>query len=281
MAILYFSDVLKKVGLDPKRVMLIRHAYSNKGFAECAKNGFIYEYTCHQKKDFSKDYDYWAVFVSGQGTLAKLYALYKAGDYVSDLEVVRPKDLPETEKYEGKNVIYDLQKSDLLSEYEGRLMIEWGNSARKWNQKGTTEKEIVYLYPDEKKVFKGYEELVLSFDSLKEIVENEAVYESWHIALKSVNAIYLIVDTETGKQYVGSAYGDDGLFGRWECYVSSHHGHNKKMKEVLCDYPERYHAFQFSILQILPKTIKEDEVIGIETQWKSKLLSKKFGMNKN
>ena len=32
MAILNFSDVLKKVGLDPKEVKLIRHALSDKRF---------------------------------------------------------------------------------------------------------------------------------------------------------------------------------------------------------------------------------------------------------
>ena len=35
MAILYFSDVLKKVGLDPSKVKLIRHALSDRGFREC------------------------------------------------------------------------------------------------------------------------------------------------------------------------------------------------------------------------------------------------------
>ncbi len=55
----------------------------------------------------------------------------------------------------------------------------------------------------------------------------------------------------------------------------------KKMRELICDYPDRYHAFQFSILQILPKTVVEDDVIKIETIWKNRLLSKKFGMNNN
>ena len=53
------------------------------------------------------------------------------------------------------------------------------------------------------------------------------------------------------------------------------------MKKVICAYPERYHAFQFSILQILPKTLVPDDVIAIENQWKKKLLSIDFGMNDN
>ena len=66
-----------------------------------------------------------------------------------------------------------------------------------WHQKGTTEKAVVSIQPNEKKVFSGFENLVLSFDELKEIVDNPEVYDSWRTALSSVYAIYLIVDSET------------------------------------------------------------------------------------
>ena len=45
MAILNFSDVLMKVGLDPKNVKLIRHALSDERFRECYEAGMAYEYT--------------------------------------------------------------------------------------------------------------------------------------------------------------------------------------------------------------------------------------------
>ena len=35
MAILDFTDVLKKAGIDPSKVKLIRHALTDKGFREC------------------------------------------------------------------------------------------------------------------------------------------------------------------------------------------------------------------------------------------------------
>ena len=53
------------------------------------------------------------------------------------------------------------------------------------------------------------------------------------------------------------------------------------MKEAICSHPERYHAFQFSILQVLPKTFTKDQVNAVENRWKKKLLSKQFGMNDN
>ena len=47
MAVLYFSDILKKVGLDPKKVKLIRHALSDKVFKECADKGKIFVNSHH------------------------------------------------------------------------------------------------------------------------------------------------------------------------------------------------------------------------------------------
>ena len=281
MAILYFSDVLRKVGLDPAKVKLIRHALTDKGFKSCYDKNMVLEYTRQQKSGFSKNYDYWCVFISGKGTLAKLFACYRVGNSVPDTPDAMPKDFPHPEWFQGENAYFDLEHIDLLKDYEGRLTIDWGNSARMWHQKGTTGKPIVAIQADEKKVFSGFENLILTYDELKEIVENPTIYEAWHTALSSVNAIYLIVDQETGKQYVGSAYGKDGLLGRWSCYVNSLHGNNKLMKELICDHPERYHYFQFSILQILPKTATDDEVIQTESLYKKKLLTIPFGMNDN
>ena len=281
MAILYFSDVLRKVGLDPAKVKLIRHALTDKGFKSCYDKNMVLEYTRQQKSGFSKNYDYWCVFISGKGTLAKLFACYRVGNSVPDTPDAMPKDFPHPEWFQGENAYFDLEHIDLLKDYEGRLTIDWGNSARMWHQKGTTGKPIVAIQADEKKVFSGFENLILTYDELKEVVENPTIYEAWHTALSSVNAIYLIVDQETGKQYVGSAYGKDGLLGRWSCYVNSLHGNNKLMKELICAYPERYHHFQFSILQILPKTVTDDEVIQTESLYKKKLLTVPFGMNDN
>ena len=53
------------------------------------------------------------------------------------------------------------------------------------------------------------------------------------------------------------------------------------MRQLLCDHPDRYQFFQFSILQLLPKTATDEEVIHTESLWKKKLLSISFGMNDN
>ena len=283
MAILMFSDMLKIAGLDPKNVLLIRHTVSTDTFRDCMADGKVYEYTCHQDKDFGKKYEYWAVFIGDKGSLAKFHSIYRVNGSIPDTKKNMPDGMPasEAKNYTGEHAIHNLEPVDCLQEYEGKLIIDWGLSARSWYQKATNEKEVVSIMPDEKKVFQGYENIVLSYDELKDVVENEVVYEAWHTALSSVYAIYLIVDTKNGKQYVGSAYGEDGLLGRWKCYVATHHGGNKLMKEELCAHPERYHMFQFSILQILPKTMTDEKIIELELLWKKKLMSIEYGMNAN
>ena len=281
MARLCFSDVLCKAGLDPTKVKLIRHALSDKGFRICYEKNMILEYTQQQKVGFSRGYDYWCIFLSDTGTLAKLFACYRVGGSVPDTKAVMPAGFPFPEWFQGKNALFDLTPVDDLAEYEGRLVIDWGGGTRAWHQKGTTEKPIISIQADRKKVFSGFENLILSYDELKEIIDNPTIYDAWHTALSSVNAVYLIVDKETGKQYVGSAYGQGGLLGRWSCYVHSLHGNNKMIKDLICAYPNRYQHFQFSILQILPKTATDEEVIQAESLYKKKLLSKRFGLNDN
>lgn len=280
MAILNFSDVLIKVGLDPTRVKLIRHSLADKEFRQCYEKGMVTEYTRVQSDNFSNGYDYWCVFISDKSTTAKFFACYKVNGGVCDTQDIKPDNFPLEDWFQGQKMFYELEHIDLLKEYEGRLLIEWGKGALAWAQKATNEKPIVAI--QDKRAFSGYENFILTYDELKEIVKDPTAYESWHTALSSVNAIYLIVDRENGRQYVGSAYGKDGLLGRWTHYVDSLHGGNKLMKELLCNYPQRYKYFQFSILQLLPKTATPDDVIHTETLWKKKLLTyEPLGMNAN
>jgi hypothetical protein len=53
----------------------------------------------------------------------------------------------------------------------------------------------------------------------------------WADVLRSGRGIYLLVHRETGQQYVGSAYGVDGLLGRWKSYADGHGG-NVGLKEL-------------------------------------------------
>ncbi len=281
MASLFLSDILRHNEIDPQEVKLIRHALSDEGFRDCYNKGMIKEYTQQQKSGFSNGYKYWIVFISDTGTYCKFFACYKVIGSTPDTIENMPVNFPHPEWYKGDNECFNLEEVEGLKDLKDRLIIDWGKGTRTWAQKGTNDKAIIALQANPKMVFNGFEKLVLTYDELKEILNDTITYSEWHTALSSVNAIYLIVDRKNGKQYVGSAYGKDGLLGRWSIYAATGHGNNKLMKEVVCTHQDRYKEFQFSILQILPKNLTDDEIINIETLYKKKLLSKEFGMNDN
>jgi hypothetical protein len=131
-------------------------------------------------------------------------------------------------------------------------------------------------------VFCGYDQIDIGFTRLKQIIRRQR--SDWRAALQYAKGVYLITDTRTGKRYVGSAYGRDGIWSRWECYVGTCHGYNDDLTRLIrkCgrDYAHRF--FRFSLLEYFPMKVDDDVVTGRETYWKEVLLTRgKFGHNKN
>lgn len=276
---LYLDEIIKMKGLDPKRILLIRHSKAHERFRLCYERNFVKEYTQIQEDGFGKNYDYWMVFISDKGTKAKYFATYEVTDVKPLLKENIPDGFPVPimfDKTEDRQHI--LKDIHFLDDLKNRLVIDWGGSTISWYQKGSNKKEIVSIYSNE---FPGYENTILSFHKLKDIVDNPFAHEDYVSALKNIYAVYLISNTKTGKLYVGSAYGELGLFGRWEEYVKTHHGGNKLLKKYLKTDPKGYENFQFSILQIFSRNTKDDIVINAEGLFKDKLLSKEFGYNDN
>jgi len=283
MALLYLNDILKNAGLDPKKTLLIRHSKTHESFKRCYENGMLKEYTQVQKHDFTKGYDYWVVFVSSQGTTAVLEGCYKVNGYIAEVadKSVMPDDYPVPEMFEGGYSFFDLEKTDLLKEMEGRLIINWGKSTIAWKQKALNEKEVLAIQANKAIEFVGYDKVILTFSQLRQIVENKELYSDWHVALSSVSGIYLILDKKSGKQYIGSAGGENGILGRWTEYVETKHGGNKLLKKLLQEDPDRYKDFQYSLLQVIHAQLEEKELVDIEKTYKKKLGTKVFGLNDN
>jgi hypothetical protein len=62
------------------------------------------------------------------------------------------------------------------------------------------------------RAFPGYEDIDLSFEELDTLVKNDR--PDWKAALENTKGVYLISETGTGRRYVGSAYGDQGIWTR-------------------------------------------------------------------
>lgn len=88
---------------------------------------------------------------------------------------------------------------------------------------------------------------------------------SWRVALSHWRGIYFIYDHSDGKGYVGSAYGQDNLIGRWDYYAQSGHGGNAAL---LGRNPQN---FTFSILERVAPGADVAEVVAIENSWKKRL----------
>ena len=278
---LFLNDILIRNGIDPKRTKLIRHSLRHKRCKACYDAGFISDYQKIQSKNFYNQTDFVLSFISEPGTSAKFMGCYRVSLGQPINIDMMPEGFPVPQMFMEDVYLFDLQPMDIMSDLKERLIIDWGRSTVSWSQWAINEKPVLAIQNSPRYSFRGYDKVVLSYGELKEILSAKILYENWHTALSSIYAIYLIVDKVDGKQYVGSAYGDGGLLGRWSCYVQTKHGGNKQLEASICAYPDRYKDFQFSILQILPKTITIEEVIETENLFKTKLLSKSFGLNDN
>lgn len=111
---------------------------------------------------------------------------------------------------------------------------------------------------------------------------HKAAHKEWENRLSAVAGVYLITDTKTGKQYVGSASGEQGgIWGRWSEYAHTKHGGNKRLVELIDADADYCHNFQYSILEVFPIKRDKHEILRYEQLYKQKLLSVQYGLNEN
>ena len=128
--------------------------------------------------------------------------------------------------------------------------------------------------------FSGFDQVNINYETLKMIVSNQIM--SWKAALSKVKGVYLIVDQHTGKQYVGSASGDDCIWQRWLDYAKNGHGGNVELQKLLEKNGEKYkYNFKYSILEICNMNLGSEYILDRESYWKEVLLTREFGLNRN
>jgi hypothetical protein len=170
-----------------------------------------------------------------------------------------------------------------LSEYEkyfGRLIVKFKNKAQTMIRLATSvidECEVVQILPDtfNNDIFPGYDKVNISWHELARIITKE----SWKTALQNQKGVYLITDISNGKMYVGSAYGENMILGRWKSYVETGHGGNKDLKKLTFDYIKN--NFKYSILDIFKSSVDDQVIIERESWWKKVLLTREYGYNNN
>lgn len=90
-----------------------------------------------------------------------------------------------------------------------------------------------------------------------------------------MQAIYLILDRKSGKQYVGCTSGKEGLWQRWGDYTKGDFsGGNLGLKTILIAKPDDVSNFSYSVLEVLSKTIFKNDVLEKDSLWMKKLGTK-------
>lgn len=266
---------LKMPELATKKVKLVRHADSRSkyDFKFIRKNrDRLLQYQSEQSKPVFENCDYIVSFLGTESTQSLLLGVFK----VNGVKEVDSND----HKY-----VYDLElvnTNNLNDDFYERLVIDWGKATTAWVQWYEQEKPVVELLPKGYiGEFPGYLEFSFDCFDLERLAENSSANKIWITKLSSVNGIYLIVDRVSGRQYVGSAYGKDGIWGRWLQYAKTRHGGNVKLIEMMEEEPLCYHSFTYSILQTLPSNLSEKEVRAYENLYKEKLGTRAHGLNLN
>lgn len=181
--------------------------------------------------------------------------------------------------------------------FYGRLVVEFKDKGRNIGLRDIEKikenikvKEILpYPYYKLGLEFPGYNRVRVSFKEL----ENELKHSvKWQERLKAVKGVYLITDKSNGKLYVGSASGEDGIYGRFKTYIEKGYDKNElergeypneRFQELVIKEGKEYlrKNFQYSILETFILDTERDEIIAREQYWKKVLKSKEFGYNAN
>ncbi len=172
---------------------------------------------------------------------------------------------------------------ETLPEYEkfcGRLIVKYKNKAQTMIRNAGSvinDCEVSQILPDafDNDIFPGYDKVNVSWEELSRVIEKD----NWKTALQNQKGVYLLTDMSNGKHYVGAAYGENMILGRWRAYVKTGNGGSIGLKALTFDHIKIY--FRYSILDIYKSTTDDQFIIERENWWKKVLQSRKFGYNEN
>ena len=164
---------------------------------------------------------------------------------------------------------FDFDRTDHLNAYTGRLQIRPTLTQSYARLAQNLDADIVALS----------EESILSpaapdwRDFIVTGPEVRALPPSWQARLREWRGIYLIVDETAGARYVGAAYGEENILGRWQAHVASDRGVTKHLGQ------RDPHKFRFAILERVSPDMPTDDVIALEHTWMNRLHTHNFGLN--
>lgn len=279
---LTFNMLLQRKELEPSHVRLLRHCGATALQERQIRDGaFRLEegFQRYQERQANPEVidqlraaRYFAGFIVEPITKKTVFVgvwerLGERAEHLGDPISIRSKGRPE-----DSHVEFNTRRLSEFDDYVGRLVIAWGPGHRKWVQRADNQdKSILELREAQSDPeYPGHLRLKLALGGI------EALYPSWIQVLRAARGIYLLVHRESGQQYVGSACGVDGFYGRWSGYADGHGG-NVALKQL--GAPAE--AFDVTILEVAGSDYGDEAILERESLWKQKLGTRVKGLNRN
>lgn len=277
-----FNMLLESEGISPKEVRLLRHQQvgirGRTSYILWRDNlpGFE-QWQGSQLASRASYFDarIWASFVVPPDGSTLFVGLFEVGQKeIAPVEWVDPLfDQTLAEREPRPLHLYDLKRLAAGAEYVGRLRIDWGEGTRSWVQKASApngNKKVVEISRAfQEEAFPGYTNFLSNLASVA------GLPAAWAAALSAARGVYLLTCPRTREQYVGSAAGAAGFWGRWQDYAVGGHGGNLGLKSR---EPSDY---QISILEVAGSAATGEDILRMEALWKDKLQSREMGLNRN
>lgn len=274
------TDVLKLAGFDPAlRTRVVRHKTEKYNVKELRRRDWLELYQAYQSRNVFDGIKQVVSLYGLSGNRAGFYGVYKVERRRPGTEGPILAECEWSKEWNHRTkFFYDLDRDRRFDDLRDRIIIEW--PGRNWVQKLKNKLVLEILPPGRKlRPFEDYLEFSLSYQELKDLFDHSDAHRDWRTPLRAVAGVYLILAETSGDLYVGSAYGPDGIWGRWRAYAATGHGGDVKLKKLIREdslYPDR---FRFSVLHVLPKSMAPKEVIQREVRYKEKLGSRAHGLN--
>lgn len=170
---------------------------------------------------------------------------------------------------------FDLALTAFYAHWKGKLIVRWpGKELSWWRWAHNPKNEMEVLAILDESAFDApmskWDAIDFTWDQLRVLpTRSKSALSQWR-------GIYYIFDTSDGKGYVGSAYGESNLYGRWVNYAARGHGGNRLLRQ------RDPRNFRFTILELVAPVRDAGDVIRLEASWKERLHTREpYGLNDN
>jgi hypothetical protein len=294
-----FNELLAKENIDPAKVLVLRHTPKEPELRDglpmlaSEKPDLFNAYQQTQTVAVEKkllNAEYVASFIgletrkSSAAQFASVFVgLYKVGNH-QPLTYQEFWNLPaykELRKFKLRGFVegerpfvnwFDLTITEFYKRWQGKLIIEWPRPAIQYARFAHQNDFPIHAILEDSALHEAmpeWDKCILPWSKFN------IIPLSWRKKLSEWRGIYYIHDQLNYKGYIGSAYGEENIYGRWRVHVENG-GDSVLLRQRS---PEN---FVFSILQLVSPTSEKNDVVTLESNWKNRLHTQSpSGLNDN